>query len=477
MGSKGPRADADAARGAFDNRLIAPMILGAVLNPVNSSIIAVSLIPIGIAFGAPPSQTAWLVSSLYLATAIGQPVVGRFVDLYGPRRLYLIGTSLVGVAGIIGLVAPSLGVLVGARVLLGFGTCSGYPAAMYLIRREAERTGHDSPASVLTTLTVSSQTIAVIGPTLGGLLIGVGGWRSTFAINIPLSIACLILGARRLPRGGVVEDARGRRGIDLVGIVLFAGMLVPLLLFLMSPRADDAFLPAITLAAAAGLVVRERRVDEPFIDVRVLAGNVPLVATYMRNLLAMTVSYGFIYGYTQWLEDGRGLTAAQAGLVLLPMFLTGVIIATITGRRREIRIKLLVGAIGQVVATSLLLGAGSGSAIWLLIVIAATTGIPQGLISLANQNAVYFQAEPERMGSSAGLLRTFMYLGAIVASAATGAVFPRRADTAGLHHLAIFLLAVAVLLTVVTVADRSLRTAARASRSSAENSSSRSRRP
>lgn len=134
----------------FDRRLLAPMMLGSVLNPVNSSILSVSLVPTGAAFGAPPSQTAWLISALYLATSIGQPVVGRLIDLFGPRRLFLTGTALTRVAGIVGLLAPNLGVLIAARVLLGFGTCAGYPAAMYLIRSEARRTGQKSPAGVLT---------------------------------------------------------------------------------------------------------------------------------------------------------------------------------------------------------------------------------------------------------------------------------------------------------------------------------------
>src|SRR5438445_475399 len=71
----------------FDRRLLPPMMLGSVLNPINSTIIAVTLVPIGDALGAPPSQTAWLVSALYLATALGQPVVGRLIDIFGPRRL------------------------------------------------------------------------------------------------------------------------------------------------------------------------------------------------------------------------------------------------------------------------------------------------------------------------------------------------------------------------------------------------------
>src|SRR5437763_292024 len=107
------------SRTEFDRRLIAPMLLGSVLNPVNSSMIAVALVPIGVAFGAPPAQTVWLVSALYLATAVGQPVVGRLVDMYGPRRLFLAGTGLAGIAGVLGALAPSLGVLIVARVLLG----------------------------------------------------------------------------------------------------------------------------------------------------------------------------------------------------------------------------------------------------------------------------------------------------------------------------------------------------------------------
>lgn len=442
----------------FDRRLVAPMILGTILNPVNSSIIAVSLIPIGAAFGAPPSQTAWLVSGLYLATAIGQPVVGRLVDLYGPRRLFLIGTALVGLAGLLGTLAPNLGLLVAARVLLGFGTCAGYPAAMYLIRSEARRTGLSSPAGILTALAVSAQTIAVIGPALGGVLIGLGGWRATFAVNIPLAAAGLVLGALRLPRTtGRTEGERRLAQLDFAGILLFAATLVSLLLFLMDPLTAHWYLLPLAAVAAGGLAARELRVAEPFIDLRVLGGNIPLLATYTRTLLAQVVGYAFLYGYTQWLEEGRGLTASTAGLALVPVFATAILVSTTTGRRPQIRRKLLVGAVGQLVACVLLLTLHSDSAIWVLLVVALVFGVPQGLNGLANQNALYFQADPARMGSSAGLSRTFVYLGAIVASAANAALFRQRADTGGLHQLAWFMLVAAALLLALTVFDRSLR--------------------
>ncbi|HZE37503.1 MAG TPA: MFS transporter [Stackebrandtia sp.] len=442
------------ARSGFDRRLVAPMLLGSVLNPINSSIIAVALVPIGVAFGAAPSATAWLVSGLYVATAVGQPVVGRLVDIYGPRPLYLIGTGLTGIAGILGVTAPHLGVLVAARVILGVGTCAGYPAAMSLIRSEARRTGQDSPAGVLTMLAVANQTVAVIGPSLGGFLIGVGGWRATFAVNIPLSAACLILGWLLLPR--TEKSQRPDARIDLWGIALFTLMLVSLLLFVMNPHLSTLYLAGLALAAGAGFTVRELRCAQPFIDLRLFGGNLPLLATYGRNLLAMIVAYGFLYGYTQWLEDGRGLSASTTGLLLLPLFGTGIVVSVVSGRRAGVRGKLLIGGLGQVVAITLLLFTGSSTALWALVIVALTAGIPQGLNSLAMQNAVYFQADAARLASSAGLLRTFTYLGAIAASAANAAFLRHGADTPGMHQLAWFMLAAAVVFLAVTVFDRSL---------------------
>jgi sugar phosphate permease len=237
-------------------------------------------------------------------------------------------------------------------------------------------------------------------------------------------------------------------------MVLFAGTLTALLLFLMAPA--HWYLLPVTIAAAAVLGVRELKTGDPFIDLRLLGGNRPLLATYLRNLLAFTVTYAFLYGFTQWLEDGHHLSAAEAGLILLPMFLTAIVVSTATGRRPEIRGKLLVGSLAQIVACALLLFLHGGTAIWVLVGLAVLVGIPQGLNSLANQNAVYHQADPARMGSSAGLLRTFTYLGAIVASAANGAFLKHAADTRGLHHLALFILPVAGLFLVVTLVDRSL---------------------
>ncbi|SER81853.1 MFS transporter [Streptomyces qinglanensis] len=487
----------------FDRRLLAPMLLGSVLNPVNSTIISVALVPIGAALGAPPSQTAWLVSALYLATALGQPVVGRLIDLFGPRRLFLLSTALVGVAGVVGTAAPDLGVLIGARVLLGFGTCAGYPSAMALVRSESERTGRDSPRGVLTALAVANQTVAVVGPLLGGLLIAAGGWRATFALNVPLSVAAVLLGLRRLPRttgadrirpartgpppgtgepGGSGESRPGpaadsgpppREGpaarLDLPGMALFAATLTSLLLFLMNLHLRDWYLLVIAATAATAFALRELRTAAPFIDLRVLGGNTPLLATFGRALLAYTVSYSFLYGFSQWTEEGYGLTPFHAGLVQMPMFLLAIGVAVVAGRRAGVRGKLVVGALGQLAASAVLLTLTGRSALWMLVLVALIFGVPQGLNNLALQNSVYFQADPERTASSAGLLRTFAYVGSMIASSAAAASFGQHADTAGMHRLGCVMLGAGALHLLLTALDRSLgRVAAADARAAAE---------
>ncbi|MFJ6917391.1 MFS transporter [Streptomyces sp. NPDC101133] len=436
------------------------MLLGSVLNPINSTIIAVALVPIGRALGAPAAQTAWLVSALYLATSLGQPVVGRLIDVFGPRRLFLLGTGLVGVAGVVGALSPNLGVLIGARVLLGFGTCAGYPAAMALVRSEAERTGRDSPGGVLTALAVANQTIAVVGPLLGGLPMAVGGWRATFALNVPLAVAAVLLGLLRLPRTGPASGS-ARHGhlaarLDLPGMGLFAAMLVTLLLFLMNLHPRYWYLLALSAAAAAAFAIRELRAATPFVDLRVLGGNTPLLATYGRALVAYVVAYAFLYGFTQWTEEGFGLTPFHAGLVQMPMFLLAIGVSIVSGRSTGVRGKLLLGAAGQIVACLVILTLTGDSPLWTLLLVALVFGVPQGLNNLALQNSVYFQADPERTASSAGLLRTFAYIGSMVASSATAASFGQRADTGGLHRLAWVMLGAGVLYLLLTLFDRTL---------------------
>ena len=111
------------------------MLMGATLNPINSSVIATALVSIAVALRIPMGQTSILISSLYLTSAVAQPTAGRLSEEFGPRRVFLAGAATVLVAGIVGGLARNLTALVVARVLIGLGTSAGYPAAMLLLHR------------------------------------------------------------------------------------------------------------------------------------------------------------------------------------------------------------------------------------------------------------------------------------------------------------------------------------------------------
>lgn len=287
----------------FGAKFVVAASFGSVLNPVNSSIIAVALVSIGRAFGVGADSTAWLVSALYLATAIGQPTMGRLADLIGPRKVYLAGTLLVCVGGIIGYLATSLPVLVVARVVIGFGTSAAYPAAMAMVRR---RSPAGTPGGVLGALAIVGQVSMAAGPPLGGVLIALGGWRLTFLINVPLGLAGLVAVVCWLPRDDPRDRRRGIvRALDPAGLALFVAALTGLLVFLMDLAAPRWWLLAAVAVTLAALTWRELRAATPFIDIRLLSGNLALTTTYLRFGVTMLITYCFIYGSSGHAGSGR----------------------------------------------------------------------------------------------------------------------------------------------------------------------------
>src|SRR5699024_6309376 len=129
---------AAAAAASASPRVPLPLSLGlgsgSMLPPLNSSMIAVAIIAIADRFG-PIEGTAWVISGLYIATAVVSPAAGRLGALFGPRRMYLGGLGAIAAGSVLGALAPSLAWLIVARVVQGVGTASQYPTAMMIIRR------------------------------------------------------------------------------------------------------------------------------------------------------------------------------------------------------------------------------------------------------------------------------------------------------------------------------------------------------
>jgi MFS family permease len=177
--------------------LLATVALGAVLAPLNSTMIAVALPGITDDLVAGAAATSWLVTAYLIAMASLQPVAGRLGDRLGRRRLILGGSIGFGLASLGATVAPNLPLLILCRVAQAVSGAVVLPNGDALLReivpdeRRASRFGMIGSAIGLA---------AAVGPPLGGILVSTAGWRAMFAVNLLLVIPALILGWRAIPR-------------------------------------------------------------------------------------------------------------------------------------------------------------------------------------------------------------------------------------------------------------------------------------
>jgi MFS family permease len=460
------RPPATDAHDAFAWRFVTPLFMGSALNPINSSLIATALVPIAAAVHVSVGRTAVLVSALYLASAIAQPTGGKLAEEFGPRRVFLAGILLVLAGGVVGGLAHDLLTLIVARVLIGIGTSAGYPSAMLLIRRRAEDARLDAPpGSVLAGLTIAGSATAAVGLPVGGVLVGALGWRATFFVNVPVALLTLAMAAFWIPTDARLAQRRSARQLatrlDVVGIVGFGGSLAALLVFLMSLPNPDWIVLGIAVVVGAALIWWELHAARPFIDVRLLATNRALSLTYLRVALTMMCAYTVLYGVTQWLQAGRGLSAEDAGLLLLPMTAISAVLARPISARNLVRGPLIAAAISCLAGSAgVLILVTSTPIIW-IVVITLLFGVTLGAALSANQTALYQQVTADQIGTASGLFRTFGYLGSIASSALISIVFHSRVDDHGLHVIALIMVIVSVLGLLVVLADRDIMARAR----------------
>ncbi|WP_078877197.1 MFS transporter [Streptomyces sp. 150FB] len=457
-----------AARG-FSGRLTAPLLIGSLLNPLNTTMISTALVSIGQTFGIGSADTAWLISVLYLASAVAQPVLGKLADALGPRRIFLAGLVVVFASGLVGTAATSFTWLIVSRLLLGIGTSAAYPAAMSVLRDEGKRVGRQPPRTVLARVSFAALGSAAVGPTLGGLLVTLVGWRGIFAVNLPVALIAFVAALIWIPadppraaRAGTGADRADRpeplrTALDPLGITLFATALTVLVFFLLD-LAHPAWWLLAPFAVLTALLVRwQLRTPRPFIDLRMLAGNGPLARTYLRHGLSYLLIYCVMYGYTQWLEEGRGFSSGYTGLLMLPMSVAALACSLLGARTKSIRGPLTLACLLLTAGAGLLAFIGGDSPLALLLVAGACFGIPQGLIGTSNQAAVQAHAPPKDIGSAAGLQRTAQYIGAIAASSLIALAYGQKAGDSGLHLMAFVSVGLGVLLIVLTLTDRALR--------------------
>ena len=452
-------------------RALAVVLVAGFMVLLDVSIVNVALPSIAAGTGADESDLQWIVSGYALAFGLVLVAGGRIGDARGRRPALVFGLVLFTLASAACGAAQDATWLVVARLLQGIGGGLITPQNSGLIQslfRGPER----GRAFGLFGAVIGVST--AVGPLLGGLLIQLGGtghgWRWIFLVNLPIGIAAVVLAFRTVPHTPRPEGERS--DYDPVGaVVLGAAVLLLLLPFVESRTWETSarwllLVPGFLLVGA--FVLWERaygsRGREPMVDLALFRRR----SYTFGSTLALAYFAGFtgvFFIYTQFLQEGVGYSALQAGLASTP-FAVGAAVAAGLGGRVVYRVGRSLVAVGLVLvvlgllATWVVIGLVSGPAVgWAVALPFLVAGLGNGLVISPNQTLTLSEVPPRQGGAAGGVLQTGQRLGSAAGIAAVGSLFYGQLastggdfETAMRHGLLLIVLFVGVAL-AVAVAD------------------------
>lgn len=409
--------------------------LGTLLNPLNSSMISVALTRMQHEFSLTFADASWLISIFYLASAAGQPVMGKLSDMFGPKKLFIAGLILVAAASLLAPFSPNFLSLLGCRALQAIGSSTLFPSGMSMVRTHITK----GQGKALAVLSVFASTSAAFGPSIGGFLIASWDWHSIFLINFPFIILSFVLALFVLPNTGQGKFEIKR--IDFIGIGLFITAIVGLILFLLSLDQNIRWW-ALLMFLAAGTIfyLYEIKQAEPFIDMKGLTKNHTVSLIYVQFMSINLIYYCFFFGFPTFLQQVRNYSEQHTGLIMLALAGFGVIVSPLAGRiidKHGSKLPMVIGAALLLVGTGLLLTYHETSPLLWLLIIMAVLGMSNGFNNISMQTALYEHVKPEETGSASGLFQTSRYLGSILSSSLLGLTFNRHLDDQHLHLVAI----------------------------------------
>jgi DHA2 family multidrug resistance protein-like MFS transporter len=387
------------------------------------SIANVALPTIAHDMGVSPADSIWVVNAYQLAVTISLMPLASLGDVYGHRRVYCLGLALYTIASLICAVAPSLPVLVAARVLQGFGGAGIMSVNGALVRfifpRAALGRGIGYNA-----LVVAGSSAA--GPSVAAAIMSVASWPWLFAVQVPCGVLALLLSWRFLPRSPIT----GHR-FDPLSAVLNAftlGLFISGLDGIGRGGRNAALaLGEMAVGAAFGVafVRRQLRLRAPMLPVDlfrrpVFALSVAGASCAHGAQMIVMISLPFYFQYV------HGMTPIEIGVLITPWPAVLVIVAPLAGRLSDRYPAGLLGGLGLSVMTIGLLlvlfmpeSASRLDIAWRLMV----CGTGFGFFQSPNNRLIIGSAPPDRVGVGSGMVSTARLVGQTTASALVGLVF------------------------------------------------------
>lgn len=374
----------------------------------------------------------WLVGGYSITFAGFVLLGGRMADLFGRRRMYIVGTLLFAGAAFLAAVFDSAGPIVAARALQGVGAALATPAALAVLTTTFQ--GDRERSRALAFWTSSAASGAALGLVFGGLLTSALGWRWVFLVCVPLCVVMLAGALVLLPPERAVKIPRR---LDLAGATTVTGALV-LFVFGLTLAEQHGWTAGIVVASIAGSVCLlaafaaiELRSQAPLVPPRVVRQR-GLRAACTLSLVQSAITFAVAVVTSLYLQRGLGFSALSTGLAFLPLDACVIIGAAISHRLvRSLGVRVALALGGGMLVCGPLWMSGAVTDDYAIAVLPgiAVLGLGTGLVSLPTSIVAFAGVPRGEAGLASGLITASRQVGVVFGATVLATVF--ASNTAG----------------------------------------------
>jgi EmrB/QacA subfamily drug resistance transporter len=397
----------------------------------------VALPSIGRDLDAGISGLQWTVDAYTVVMASLLMFSGSMADRLGRKRTFVAGLTVFLIGSLLCSLAPSVELLVAARVLQAVGGSMLNPVAMSIITNT-----FTNPRERAQAVGVWGAVFGIslaLGPIVGGTVVSSVGWRSIFWLNVPVLLAAITLTLRFIPES---KAPRARR-FDPVGQAMVIVLLASLTFGIIEAPSLGWSSPAIVAAfGAAGaalltLLAYEPRREDPLVDLRFFR-SIPFSSSVAMAVAAFAAFGGFLFLNTLYLQEARGLSPVEAGLATVPVALMTVVASPLSGRivgRRGPRVPLLISGICSVAGYAMLAGIDPVTPFAQLLAAYVLVGLGFGFVNAPITNAAVSGMPRAQAGVAAAIATTSRQVGQTLGVAVVGAIVTSRVGESVEHGL------------------------------------------
>jgi len=384
--------------------------LTAFMAPFMISSTNVALPVIGSDFHVNAVLLGWVATSYLLATAVFLLPAGKYADLHGRRKIFMIGIALFTLGALGGMAAHGIVLFIATRVLQGMG------AAMFLTTGMAILTATYPPQRrgwAIGILVTAVYVGLATGPFIGGMLTSFLGWRSIFAVIFALGLCSLGVTLRFLPGKWRPAD----EPFDSVGSLVYG---ISILLWVYGgtrvPSTSGWWLFGLGWGGLILFYCLQRRQQEPVFDVTLFEKNRIFLFSSLAALIHYAATFAITFQLSLYLQYVKGLSPKAAGTVLMVQPIMMALFAAKAGSlsdRVEVR---LLASLGMGITVCCLIAfvfLGRETPIWFVAGILAILGFGFALFSSPNMSAIMGAVEPRQYGLASGCVATMRLLGQV----------------------------------------------------------------